>query len=176
MKLIVLRHADAVERSSSDFARRLTLKGREQAARAGCFLRDHAFLPQHILCSPYLRARETALVVAAQLQLPANTLPTPGIVDSEQDKQAEGLIREERDLGCGMRPESALSLLRHLPENDTVLLVGHQPDCGILAAHLTGTHNSGIFNFRKACSAIFELCSFCSGGGVLEAFLPVKLC
>ncbi len=175
MRLIVLRHAEAFDHAASDFARRLTPKGREQAARAGSFLRDHGLEPQHILCSPYLRARETALVATAQLRLPEGSRPHPGAADSEQDRLAEGLIREEKELGCGMRPESALALLRHLPESDTVLLVGHQPDCSIFAAHLTGTHSSGAFNFKKACSAVFELERFCSGGATLEAFLPVKL-
>lgn len=175
MRLILLRHAEAVERSSSDFARRLTLKGREQAARAGCFLRDHNLRPDHILCSPYLRARETAAVVAAQMQLPLAAPPSPGIVDSPQDVAALALILEDAALGCGMRPEAALSILRHLPENDCILLVGHQPDFGILTAFLTGSHDSSAFNFRKACSAVFELNRFCGGGAMLEAFVPVKM-
>lgn len=174
MRLILLRHAQAVERSSSDFARRLTLRGREQSAHVGCFLRDHGLRPTHILCSPYLRARETAAVVCAQLQLPDATIPTPGIVDSPQDEAALALLCEDTVLGCGMRPEAALGLLRHLPEEDTVLLVGHQPDCGIFSAFLTGTPNNYAFNFRKACSAVFEVNRFCGGGGTLEAFIPVK--
>lgn len=156
MRLILLRHAEAEEKSVSDFARCLTEKGRNQAMHVGVMYRNAKIFCDVVLSSPYPRALETAKIVT-------------------QNMRNAPEVQVEEDLGCGMRPEPVLSLLRHCNEEDTVLVVGHQPDLGALCSYLTGTSGGGVFAFRKACTAIFSLLSFGPGGGVLEGFLPVKL-
>lgn len=155
MKVILLRHGAAEDMASSDFERKLVAKGREQAAAVGRFYKKNKLNITRIISSPFLRAQEMASIVAREIG---------GDIEVEEDKS----------VGCGMRAEDALSLMRDCDDNDTLLLVGHEPDMGRLTSFFTGT--SGVnFAFKKACSAVFEIYSFGSGGGVLEAFIPVRM-
>ncbi len=81
-------------------------------------------------------------------------------------------IEDER-LGCGMTPEEALEVVKEVSFEDTVLLVGHQPDLGEFMAYLLGT-SAAALNVRKASVAIFEVDGLRPGGGRLEAFIPAK--
>ena len=157
MKLVILRHAEAEDGAGSDFERRLTAKGQKQAQAVGQFYSRSGLHFDIVYSSPYPRALETARIVAGMLS------PAPEVV-------------EDKVLGCGMRPEAAVSLLRQCEDSfPAVLLVGHQPDLGRLCAYLSGTHDGGNFAFKKGCTAIFDLWRCTGGGGVLEAFVPVRL-
>lgn len=153
MKLILLRHAEAQDRAGSDYERQLTSKGRQQAQEVGKFYARTGLRIDEIYSSPYPRAMQTAEIVAGELAAPMDVIP-------------------EQDFGCGMRPERVLAFLRHCDEAANVLIVGHQPDLGVLCAFLSGNHNGGAFAIKKACSVIFDLERLCGGGGVLEAFIP----
>ncbi len=155
MKLVLLRHGDAVNSAPSDFERTLTDKGVQQAETVGDFYNSIGIRFTHIYSSPYLRAKETAEIVASSLE------------------QAPEVILE-RDLGCGMDYPDAFAILRLLPEESVVLFVGHQPDFGAFTSYLIGSNSGGNFSFKKACSAFFEIYQFAMGGGLLESFVPVK--
>ena len=109
MDIILWRHAEA-EDSWPDEKRRLTKKGREQAERVGLWLRERVSSYQ-LVSSPAARARETA----------------------------EGL-----DASYGVMPElygggSVSDVLEaaHWPRAEApVILVGHQPLLGEIAAYL----------------------------------------
>jgi phosphohistidine phosphatase len=111
VRLYIVRHAEAAPGSPDDL-RALTPQGHEQARALGRRLRDEGVRPDAILTSPLLRARETA-----------------------------------RDLGLG-EPEASDRLAPGATVDDvraavaghgeTVVVVGHQPDCGRIAAALTG--------------------------------------
>ena len=58
-----LRHADAELRADSDYQRRLTPKGLEQADKVGKFFVRCGLLPQLILTSPVVRALQTAKIL-----------------------------------------------------------------------------------------------------------------
>src|SRR5450631_3211762 len=63
MDLILWRHADTVvakNDSEPDFQRRLTGKGRKQAAHVAAWLERHMPDSTKVLVSPAVRARETA--------------------------------------------------------------------------------------------------------------------
>jgi phosphohistidine phosphatase len=60
MTLQFLRHADAEPFTGSDFSRNLTPKGNTQAANVGKFLKSRHLVPDIILTSPLVRARQTA--------------------------------------------------------------------------------------------------------------------
>jgi phosphohistidine phosphatase len=111
MRLLIVRHAEAAP-GSPDELRTLTPAGREQARALGRRLRDEALVPDAVVTSPLLRARETA--VALGLGEPA--------VD---ERLAPGAAPDEiREAATG--------------RGATVLVVGHQPDCGQAAAALGG--------------------------------------
>ncbi len=112
--MFLVRHAEAAP-GEPDELRRLTLRGRDQARELGRRLARESVHPDAVLSSPLLRARETAEAVARELA-----------TDSEPDDR----------LGPGCTPEALRDAVRD--RGETVVTVGHQPDCGRIAAALTG--------------------------------------
>lgn len=156
MLLYLLRHAEAESLASSDSDRRLTDKGREQAGCVGKFCRRHKIEPDVLLSSPVARAVETAGVVAGEL----------GEIEPVEVPWA----------ACGMDPWRAMEELQAYGKFASVMLVGHQPDLGGLAAALLGMGDVGKLHVRKALLMSIDIHgqpSFSSG--ILELFLPVKL-
>jgi phosphohistidine phosphatase len=111
MRLIVVRHAEAAP-GEPDELRMLTVEGREHARALGDRLRDGGVEPDAIVTSPLLRARETAAAL--------------GLGEPEVDERlAPGASPDEiRDAALG--------------RGETVVVVGHQPDCGHAVLALTG--------------------------------------
>jgi len=111
MRLLIVRHAEAVS-GSPDELRGLTPQGRKQARTLGERLRREGLAPDAVLTSPLLRARETAAAL---------DLGDPSV----DERLAPGAAPSDlRDAASG--------------RGDTVLVVGHQPDCGRAVAALTG--------------------------------------
>ena len=122
MQLILWRHAEA-EDGVPDMKRRLTAKGEKQAEKMAAFLR--ARLPQHtrILSSPAARAQQTAQALTKHF----DTDPS---------------------IGPGSDPPSVLRAAGWPEGEGSVLLIGHQPYLGEIAALLmTGRHLS--FSIKK---------------------------
>lgn len=153
--LFVLRHADAEPMASSDAARALTEKGRAQASRVGRFMAERGWKPALILHSPYLRTKQTAELVAAELGLGISAEPT---------------------LRSGMRPEEGLAMLKTMLRRDEpLLLVGHEPDLSGLMGVLIGTADQPArLEVKKASLWQLELTSVRAAGGYLCGGLPVK--
>jgi phosphohistidine phosphatase len=154
MTLYLLRHAEAEVLAASDHARRLTSKGEDQAERTGNFCRKHGLASEVILSSPVTRALQTAKIVLKNLG------------DSE--------LIEVPWAACGMSPETAREELRAYAKLNAVMLVGHQPDLGHLAATLLGCDNVGSLHVRKSLLCAIDL-SPDFRRGVLEFFVPAKL-
>lgn len=155
MLLYLLRHAEAESAASSDFQRRLTLKGRGQAERIGEFCRKSDIAPAVILASPVLRARETAIKVAA-------CLPGAELIEAPW-------------AACGMSPDAAVRELRTFEKFSQVLLVAHEPDLSGLAATLLGISRSCALHVRKGLLMGIETGSAIrAGAGELQFFIPVN--
>lgn len=118
MHVLLVRHAEAAPGQPDDL-RPLTPNGREQARRLGERLREDGVHADVVLTSPLLRARETGQLIARKLG-------------------AEVAVAEE--LAPGATAESLARAVRDAtgPSAGTVIAVGHQPDCGRIAAALTG--------------------------------------
>ena len=114
MRLFLVRHAEA-EPGPPDDLRALTAQGREQARTLGKRLAANGVRPDALLSSPLLRARETAQELGRALGVEAET----------DEALAPGATADD------VRSASAA-------RGDTVIVVGHQPDCGEIAAALTG--------------------------------------
>lgn len=156
MLLYLLRHAEAEVLARSDSARQLTPKGEEQAAKVGKFCLKHGIEPPVILTSPVIRARQTADRVAKSL---------PG---------AE--LIEVPWAACGMDACTALEELAAYRGFPAVMLVGHQPDLGFLAAVLLGMESGQSLRVRKALLAAIDTATGLeAGAGTLQFFLPVRL-
>ena len=117
MDLILWRHADACEPTldspDDDLLRPLTPRGDKQAKRMAEWL--NRFLPDstRILCSPALRTRQTAEALGRKFRAVDALLP-------------------------GASHSQALAAARWPERREPVLLVGHQPMLGQLAAYLMG--------------------------------------
>ena len=113
MDLILWRHAEArdAREGEDDLERPLTARGEKQAARVADWL--NRFLPEstRILVSPALRTRQTAEALGRKFRT----------VDA---------------LAPGASHVQALSAARWPDSREPVLLVGHQPTLGQLAAWL----------------------------------------
>src|SRR2546421_9428947 len=110
MDLILWRHADA-EEGAPDLARRLTSKGRRQAARIAQWLREQMPPRFDVISSPAVRAKETA--------------------------EALGVAFETSPLLAPGAPVASVLRAAGWPDREgTVILVGHQPDLGLTASFL----------------------------------------
>jgi phosphohistidine phosphatase len=116
MRLYLVRHADA-EPGEPDELRPLTAHGRRQAREVGERLAAEGASGAVVVTSPLLRARETAEEIARSL----GTTAAP----------------DER-LAPGATADAVRAAAADHADNGTVVAVGHQPDCGRIAAALTG--------------------------------------
>jgi phosphohistidine phosphatase len=114
VRVYLVRHAEAAPGEPDDL-RPLTPAGRAAARDLGARLAADGVHPPVVLTSPLLRARETAAELAKALACPAQA--------------------EER-LAPGATAEDLLAAVAD--RGDEVVVVGHQPDCGRIAAALTG--------------------------------------
>ncbi len=115
MRLYLVRHAQAAPGEPDDL-RSLTPRGREQARELGARLSGEVGVDAIVLTSPLLRARETADEIARSL----------GTTVGVDERLAPGMSVTELRAATAERDE------QH------VIVVGHQPDCGHVAGSLTG--------------------------------------
>jgi phosphohistidine phosphatase len=116
MDLILWRHAEA-EPGEPDLGRRLTSKGIKQAERMGAWLDTHLPDGTRILVSPADRAQQTAM----------------------------GLKRKFRtvdEIAPGASVATVLAAAGWPDSREPVLIVGHQPTLGELAAFLLSGEES----------------------------------
>ena len=156
MNLFLLRHADANTPAVTDDERRLSEKGIEQTRRVARFCSAHDLIPARILTSPIVRARETAEIFAAEAG-------------------GRDLVETAPFLAAGMQAQAALHSLKRWKEMASVMLVGHEPDFGVLIGHLLGVRVPGRVHVRKASLTLLDVASLEAGGARLEFSIPAKL-
>ena len=110
MDLILWRHAEA-EDGVPDADRALTKKGHKQAATVAAWLEDRLPKRSRVLVSPATRAQQTAVA----LRRPYTTTP---------------------EIGVGASAAEVLDAAGWPDAGDTVIVVGHQPTLGRVAALL----------------------------------------
>ena len=156
MFLYLLRHADASTAATNDDARRLSDKGHAQVKRAAEFCAMRNVIPELILTSPLARARETAEAFAAALDPKVKT--------------------EVADfLKSGMLPQAALDALKRYSIRNNVMLVGHEPDFSLLAAHLLGLKSHTALRIRKCSLMGMDVPLFVEGAARLEFLVPCRI-
>lgn len=127
MRLFLVRHAEAAP-GEPDALRPLTPAGQASARKLAKQLA--AEQPDAVLCSPLLRARETADQIAR----------TAGLSAEPDERLAPGATADD---------------LREAIEGrgETVVAVGHQPDCSEILLSLTGEKHP----FAPGATAVVEL-------------------
>jgi phosphohistidine phosphatase len=114
MDLILWRHAEA-EPGEPDLGRRLTAKGIKQAERVATWLDGHLPDTCRILVSPADRAQQTALALKRKFRTVAELAP-------------------------GASAAALLDAAGWPDSREPVLIVGHQPSLGEVAALLLAGH------------------------------------
>ncbi len=146
MEVYFLRHAIAAQRGNGkykdDSLRPLTDEGREKMHRAGLGMHALGLEFDAILSSPYLRARQTAEIVAQaykiknkKIHFTDNLLPPASI---------ESLLQE---------------VLASFPKSKNVLFVGHEPHLSEMISHLLKSNKPLNIDFKKGglcCLSINE--------------------
>ncbi len=130
MRLYLVRHAEAAPGEPDDL-RTLTPAGRDAARALGERLSAEGAHPAAVLTSPLLRARQTAAELARAL----------GCEHEADERLAPGATAE------GVRAAVA-------DRGNEIVVVGHQPDCGRIAAAIGG---GGEPPFPPAGVAVLEL-------------------
>jgi phosphohistidine phosphatase len=140
MDLYLIRHADALPLESagiqSDHERPLSELGTRQALQLGQTFRAKGLVPEVIVSSPLVRARQTAAGFAGVLEIPEERI----------------CIREE--LLPGGRVRRLARFLNGVTEQSAVL-VGHQPELSRHCAWLIGNKRAQL-NFAKAGAALIH--------------------
>jgi phosphohistidine phosphatase len=114
VRLYLVRHTEAV-RGEPDDLRPLTAAGREAARALGARLASEGARPEAVLTSPLLRARETAAELCRAF----------GCEAEPDERLAPGATAESVRAAVGER-------------GDEIVVVGHQPDLGQIAAEIGG--------------------------------------
>jgi phosphohistidine phosphatase len=125
MDVTVIRHGTAEDRAPSDADRALTPSGRAEAERAADRVAQTDPPPDSIVSSPYLRARQTAEVVAARVGL-------------------AGQIELDAALVPDAPPAGVRDLLARLSDRRHVVLVAHEPILSAACALLLGKPVLGL--------------------------------
>ena len=135
MKLLLLRHAEAVPGDGLDPRRELTPYGKAQAKAMA--VRVQAALPEaRVVASPWIRARQTAEAIALELQCPVSEL--------------QPLIAS-----AGIE-EAAAALEPFFATAEPLVVVTHQPLCGQLIGWLTEGDRQGR-GISTCSGALLEL-------------------
>jgi len=155
MRLFIIRHAIAVERSPDlpDDARPLTEEGKKRFREAARGLARMFPKPDLLLTSPLVRAQQTARIAARAWHV---------------------RITEEVALAGGSVSELEAAL-RKLPAESTVALVGHEPQVSEFLAHVIGSTQPDRVTFKKGGVAVVDRPAGSDGPGMLVAMLPPRV-
>jgi len=144
MKLYLVRHAIAENRSpdhEDDNLRPLTEKGKEKMERIAGGLRKLGVEPDLIVSSPYVRASQTASILAKTLKYKEEFIYSDFLVPMGEPDDMIGEINEKYSV-------------------DELMLVGHEPSMSMLASVLLAGNPNISINFKKGgvcCLSVDDL-------------------
>lgn len=143
MKLYLVRHAIADDMTGyeDDSLRPLTAKGREKMKRIVTALKELGVQPELIVSSPYLRASQTASILAKGLKYKEELLYSDFLVPMGEPSDMIGEINEKFSV-------------------DELMLVGHEPNISSLASVLLAGNTDLSINFKKGgvcCLSVDDL-------------------
>ncbi len=130
MDLILWRHAEA-EDGVPDIARKLTSKGKKQAEKVAQWLKERIELPVRVVVSPAVRTQQTASAFT-------DTFETSS------------------EVGLSTSVKRVLQAAGYPQAQGTVIVVGHQPTLGQVAAVLL-TGETPEWDVKKGAIWWFEV-------------------
>src|SRR5439155_22600238 len=141
LELYLIRHGVAAERGEDwpdDSKRPLTSDGIAKLRKEARGLAALDVAIEQIVCSPLVRTRQTADVIAETLK------SKPGVVTSDA-------------LAPAGTPAAVIQELSKYVRKRSAALVGHEPNLGELAAHLIGARHAIEFKKGAVCRIDFEV-------------------
>jgi phosphohistidine phosphatase len=157
MNIYLIRHGDSegITKGMRDTERKLTPEGEIKIRNACLFWKNIIPGFDYILSSPYLRALQTAQIIA-----------------SAYDHKKEIII--DKRLGCGSETEGLVELLNSFQSGE-IAIIGHQPDLSNHVSRLIS--GSGAFlEFKKGAIAKISFNSKVrEGKGLLEFLVPAGI-
>jgi phosphohistidine phosphatase len=158
MHLVLFRHGPAAAqdfaRWPDDAERPLTPRGITRTRAAARGLARIAPPVASILTSPYVRAVDTARILGAVLGV--------------------STVETLEALAPGSPSGKLLTMVGRMPADHAVVLVGHEPDLGALAALLLGAASALPLKKAGACALSFEE-GVRPGRARLEWFVPPRV-
>jgi phosphohistidine phosphatase len=158
MELYLFRHgiAEDAPPGRSDSSRALTDAGRERSAAVAKMAREAGVAPSLIASSPYLRAVQTAEVAAKEFGYSGDLVRLPSLVPHGT-------------------PEAVWTDIRDLRDETAVLLAGHEPLMGHLAAYLLNAPSLQV-DVKKSAMLRIDLANLgASPRGILRWMIIPKL-
>jgi len=154
MNIYLIRHSDSegISKGLKDSERKLTPDGELKIRNASLFWKN--LIPEfdYIFSSPYLRALQTAKIIA-----------------SVYNHKKEIIV--DKRLGCGSETESLIEILNSFQSGD-IAIVGHQPDLSNHLSRLISVAGISIEFKKGAIAKIFFSNKVREGKGVLEFLVP----
>jgi phosphohistidine phosphatase len=154
MKIYLMRHGVAVETEDANFAvdsqRPLTANGRAHIDKIARALKKMEVKPNLILSSPYVRAEQTAAILAKEFNLQKHLILSELLVP-------EGKAEE---------------IIDAIVENfmaDEILIVSHEPCLSLLASFLASGGLDMAINLRKG-----GVCCLLAGDLRIEPYAAIE--
>ncbi len=162
MLLLLVRHAIAEDRvafarsGQPDDQRPLSTQGRKKMRLVAEALRDLLPGPDLLLSSPLLRARQTAQILSAAVDLPATECPA---------------------LAPDGEPGEVFKFLSGRRGARTVIAVGHEPGLSQLAGFALTGRAQPLFSLKKGAACLLEVAPAWRGGAATLVWLltPAQL-
>jgi phosphohistidine phosphatase len=154
MNIILFRHGDAEDHTPgvSGDERKLTPKGEAITRQNANLIKQFIGTPDYIVSSPLLRARQTAEIIAA-----------------EMNYTSEIIIDEK--LNSGSESDDVIDIANYL-DAANIMFVGHQPDLSKHVSYMISSTGAAV-EFRKSAAAKVSFNKKAAPGrGVLEFLIP----
>lgn len=138
--VLLVRHAKAAARDAGgDHARPLTARGRADAAALGRWLGRHHLVPDLVVCSDAVRARQTWTAAAAELDDPPPVRSEPLLYEASAQRVLELVAATAEAV-------RVLAVVGHQPTMSAtaVALAGPGSDPATLASVRAGLATSGV--------------------------------
>jgi phosphohistidine phosphatase len=132
MEIYIVRHAiaeDTASKGTGDAARALTEEGRQKMKEAAAGFAKLEFSIDKIFSSPLVRAKQTAEILG---------------------KVLDQKVEEMEELSPGYGPDQVCAKLQSSAKKiKSVMVVGHEPNCSLLASYLLEGSSGLEIQFKK---------------------------
>jgi phosphohistidine phosphatase len=142
MKLYIVRHAIAFPHGTPgvrDDDRTLTEEGMNRMRKAAAGLRNLGYVPDLLLSSPLIRARQTADILLEEFGKGVEVKITPALAPSGS---RQNLYRQISQIG---------------KKRNSLMLVGHQPSLGEIAGEIAWGSPDHFVDLKKGGACAIEI-------------------